>query len=566
MKKITKKIKSYFLAHKIISVVVLFAVLGGGYWGYNKFTSAALDTRYITAKVERGTIIASISGSGQVSSLNQIDIKSAVSGNVVYITAQNGQKISAGGLIAKLDDSDVQKSIRDAEINLESSQISLEKFKIQNSKENIDADLAKSYDDGFNAVSNVFLDLPGIMTGLNDMFFKDNITISQWNVDWYEGQVTSEDREKTTYLKKSFIDSYHKAKNAYDKNFDDYKIISRNSNSATIENLITQSYETTKLICDVTKNANNYIDFVNSSIQKNNSDTPAIINTHKTSLSNYTSKTNSHLVSLLSIKTNIKDNKDAFPNADLDLRSAELSLKQKEIALQDIKDKLADYFIRAPFEGTIAKVDIKKSDIVNSGAVVATLITKKQLAEISLNEVDVAKVKIGQKATLTFDAVPDLAISGIVADIDAIGTVSQGVVTYIVKISFDTQDEKIKPGMSVSGNIITDTKQDVLIAPNSAIKSQAGKSYVENFDMPLAPFATETIGFTTKITPNKIPVEIGLSNDSRSEIISGVNEGDEIIIRTILPTTTTTTAPSIFGAGAGGNRGTGGGGVRIQAR
>src|SRR3989344_3536567 len=450
MRKYTNKIKLYIIAHKIISGFVLIVIIGGGYWGYQKFTSTAGDIRYITAQVEKGIILASVSGSGQVSALNQIDIKSKVSGDVMYLAAQDGQKIDTGGLVAKLDDKDTQKSIRDAEVNLESAKIALEKLKIEKSKENMNADLAQSYDDGFNTVSNVFLDLPGIMTDLNDMFFKSNPTTGQWNIDWYEGQVKEEDRGKTKTFKQNFIDSYNKAKITYDAGFDNYKIISRTSDNATIEILILQTYDTTKLISDALKNANNYIDFVNSSIQKNNFETPTLITTHRASLNGYTAKTNSHLLSLLSVKTNIKNYKDSFVSADLDIQSSELSVKQRENALQDAKEKLTDYFIRAPFEGTIAKVSIKKSDTVSSSAVVATLITKLQLAEISLNEVDVAKIKIGQKAILTFDAIPDLALSGAVADIDSIGAVSQGVVTYIVKVSFDAQDERVKPGMSVN--------------------------------------------------------------------------------------------------------------------
>jgi HlyD family secretion protein len=568
MKNFITKIKLYVVAHKIISAIILVVIILIGYWGYNKLTSTAGDTRYLTAKVTKGTIIASISGSGQVSSLNQIDIKAKVSGDAIYLGAQNGQKIGTGGLIAQLDDKDAQKSIRDAEVNLESAKIALEKFKIQNSNENMNADLVKAYDDGFNTVSNVFLDLPGIMTGLNDMFFKSNPATGQWNVDWYEGQVgdIGEDRDQAKIFKQNFIDSYNKAKTAYDLSFQNYKIVSRTSDNTTIETLITQTYDTTKLISDAIKNANNYIDFVNSSIQKNNFDTPAIITTHKATLSADTSKTNTHLLNLLSIKTSIKGYKDAFLNNDLDTQSQQLSLQQKENSLQDAKDKLADYFIRAPFAGTISIVNIKKGDSISAGTTVATLVTTKQIAEISLNEVDVAKIKIGQKTTLTFDAIPDLTISGMVADIDAIGTVSQGVVTYNVKISFDTQDERVKPGMSVSAAIITDIKQDVLVVPNSAIKSQAGTSYVENFDAPLMPPTDGLIGSISTISPNKIPVEVGLSNDSQSEIISGIKEGDEIITRIILPTTakTTTTTPSLFGSPATGNRGaTSGGGVRI---
>lgn len=534
--------KSFFVAHKIISAIILLALLGGGYFGYKKYTSTAGNTRYVTAKAQRGTITASVSGSGQVSSLNQIDIKTKVSGDVLYLATQDGQKIGAGGLIAKLDDKDAQKSVRDAEINLESAKISLSKLEIEKSDENMNADLVKAYDDGFNTVSNVFIDLPEIMTGLNDMFFKSSVTTGQWNVDWYEGQVgnISNDREKIKVFKKSFTDSYQIALKAYDKSFDNYKIISRTSNSQTIEDLITQTYDTTKLVSDAVKNANNYIDFIKNAIQRNDFDIPAIIATHKTILSGYTSDTNTHLINLQSTTANIKDYKDAFPNSDLDIQSAKLSVKQKENALQDAKDKLADYFVRAPFSGTVAKINIKKSDTVGAGTVAATLITKTKLAEISMNEIDVAKMKLGQKATLTFDAIPDLIVSGVVAEIDSIGAVAQGVVTYNVKISFDTQDERVKTAMSISAEIVTNTKQNVLVIPNSAVKSQAGKSYVEMFNNSL-------------INPNKVTVKVGLTNDSESEIISGIKEGDEIVTRVVLPNAPKTTAPNIFGS-TGGNR------------
>ena len=278
----------------------------------------------------------------------------------------------------------------------------------------------------------------------------------------------------------------------------------------------------------------------------NDSSNSSAFTASQNTLASYTSTINGHLSSLLTALTNINDNKDSSQNASLDLQSAQLSVTQKENALQDAKDNLADYFIRAPYAGTVANMVIKKSDSVSGSTIIATLITDKQIAEISLNEVDVAKIKIGEKADLTFDAIPDLTISGIVEEIDPIGTVSQGVVTYNVKITLDKQDARIKSAMSVSSAIITDTKEGVLVVPNSAIKSQNGASYVEMFDAPLPPPTDGLIGFISKIAPKKVRVEIGLSNDSHTEIISGINEGEEIVVRTISPTATSAAAPSLF--------------------
>ncbi len=575
MRKHIHKIKSHIFAHKIISAVVLIAIFGGGYWGYRKFTSTAGEARYLTGKVEKGDIIASVSGSGQVSASMQIDIKAKTSGDVIYVGQASAQKVTTGTLIAQLNTKDAQKSVRDAEINLESAQIALDKLKVQKSSQSLNADLAKAYDDGFNTVSNAYLDLPGIMTGLNDMFFKSSVGSYQRNVDWYEGQVISGEPDKVKLYKQNFLDSYDTATKAYNTSSDNYKVTSRTADVTTIEKLILQTYDTTKLISDVIKNANNYIDFVNDSLQKRNAETPVMINTQKANLSGYTSKTNTHLLNLLSIKTSIKSYKDAFLSGDLDIQSATLTVKQRENSLQDAKDNLADYFIRAPYAGTIAAINVKKSDSVTSGTLVATMVTDKQNAEISFNEVDVAKIKIGQKAILTFDAIADLTITGVVTEMDSIGTVEQGVVTYNVKISFDRQDVRVKPSMSVSATIIIDSKQGVLVVPNSAIKSlparqagQTGRSYVEMFDPPLARSNDGLIGSVSNLLPNKIQVVIGLSNDTNSEIISGLKEGDEIVTRTIAPTaaSASSSAPSIFGSSTPANRGGAVGGTRVRAR
>jgi HlyD family secretion protein len=549
------KIKSYFLAHKVIGVIVIVVFLGVSYGIYKKFANT-VPTRYVTSKVEKGTIISSISGTGQVSALDQLDIKPKTSGDVVYISAVAGQKLMRGQIIAKLDDQDAIKAVRDAEMSLNSAQISLEKLKIEKSNENMSADLKKSFDDGFNEVSNVFLNLPGIMTGLNDMFFKSSaITQQQWNIDWYLGQVDSVNHDEAVTLKQNFVDSFNKAKKSYDDTLGDYKVTSRTGNTTAIEKIISETYETTKLVSDAIKNGNNYIDFVKSIMQKNNVDIPSMVETHRSTLNTYTSKTNSHLVNLLNVTTNIKNYKDAFPSADLDVKSSELSVKQRENALQDAKDQLTDYYVRAPFDGTLATLSIKKYDQINTGTTVGVLITKSKIAEISLNEVDVSKIKIGQKSTLTFDAIPDLSMSGEVTQIDTIGSVSQGVVTYVVKIGFDTQDERVKTGMSVSAAIITDVKSDVLLVPNSAVKSQNGSSYVEVFTSPLPLAESGIIGSPSSTPPNRVNVEVGLSNDSQTEIISGIKEGDGVVSRTILPNSnSTTTTPSLFGGGGGGNR------------
>lgn len=548
MKNFFLKIKVYALAHKIISAIAIIIIIYIGYWGYNKFTSTTGETQFITVIAQKGTIISSVTASGQIESSNQIDLKTDVSGAIIYVGAKPGDVVWKGKTLFSIDNTNAQKSIRDAEISLESAKIAFEKFKIQNSNENMNADLAKSYDDGFNTVTNTFLDLPEIMSGLNDMFFKSSINSSQWNIDWYEGQVSTTDREEAALFKNKFNDSYGIARTSYDKTLSSYKSISRTADGETIETLITDTYNTTELISDAIRNARNYVDFVVDSIGSLDRSTPSIINTNKASLSTYTSETNSHLTSLLSIKTSIKSYQDAFLNGDLDMQSQLLSLKQKENSLQDLKDKLSDYYVSAPFSGMIASVVAKVRD--TASGTLGSIITNQKIATLSMNEVDVAKIKLGQKATITFDAIENLSMTGSVAEIDTIGTVSQGVVSYNVKIAFDTEDAQVKPGMSVSAAIITDSKIDVLMVPSSAIKTQGTMKYIQMFTTPLASPLVGSQGTPSKETPIQVQVEIGITDDTNTEIISGLKEGEQIISRTITSTTTTTAQTSSLLGGA----------------
>ncbi|MFH1162415.1 MAG: efflux RND transporter periplasmic adaptor subunit [Candidatus Jorgensenbacteria bacterium] len=563
-------IKTYAAAHKAIAAVVLALAVFGGYRAYTALTSTAGETQYVTTAAAKGTIVVSVTGSGQVSVLNQVDIKPKVSGDVVYVGVKNGQEVRQGALIAQLDTSDAVQAVNDAQVSLDQANLTLEKMKglttdegtIRGDKEKAADELAKSYDDGFNSASNAFLDLPGIVTGLHDIMYASSFgTAGQWNIDYYVngvqnalGQYSSE-----AYAFRNTADAaYRAAREAYDKNFSDYKATSRlSSDNQTIESMIDQTYDTTKLIAEAVKSTNNLIQFYKDRLTEYNVKPNALADTHLSQLSAYTGKTNTHLSNLLSIRDTIRSNKETIVNTGFNISDQKIQVAKAENALADAKQKLAECFIRAPFTGVIAKVNVKKGETVSSGTAVATIITAQHIAKLTLNEVDAAKVKLGQKVTLTFDAVPDASAVGEVADIDTLGTVSQGVVSYAVEIAFSVDDARVKPGMSVSAAIVTDVKQDVLTVPVSAVKSRGDASYVGVFDG-MVPSVANGQSFPSAVPPREQAVETGISNDTETEIVSGLKEGDLVVVRE----TSATASQTQTVQGVGGIRipGIGGGG------
>jgi HlyD family secretion protein len=211
----------------------------------------------------------------------------------------------------------------------------------------------------------------------------------------------------------------------------------------------------------------------------------------------------------------------------------------------------------APISGTVNAVNVKNGDDLsrlssnsNSSAaiIIGDLSTLK--AQVQVNEVDISNVSIGQEATMTFSGIDGLTSTGKVEKMDSLGTLTSGVVDYNVTIGFDSLDPRIRPEMSVSAAIITGVKQDVILVPNSAVKTQNGNSYVQ---------------VLSGQTPQSVNVEVGLSDNTQTEIVSGINVGDNVVTQTINPKTTTaaTTTTTTSAAGGAARGGAGGGGLRI---
>jgi RND family efflux transporter MFP subunit len=233
--------------------------------------------------------------------------------------------------------------------------------------------------------------------------------------------------------------------------------------------------------------------------------------------------------SLISQKVTNKEYDNETEDDKWQRQTQEITIQQRQLSLSDASSDLEDYYIRAPFDGIVTDLDVAVGDSVSQSDVIASVITKDLYAEISLNEVDVVKVKEGNTVTITFDALPDETITGKVTRVDTIGEISQNVVSYSAEISFDEQLELLKPGMSVSAEISIESKENVLYLSDSAIKTDAeGNHYVNKISR-----QTNTEADSGENQPGaniiKQIVEVGISDDVNTEIVSGLEEGDVVM-------------------------------------
>ncbi len=161
------------------------------------------------------------------------------------------------------------------------------------------------------------------------------------------------------------------------------------------------------------------------------------------------------------------------------------------------------------------------------------------------SEVDIPKLKVGQKATITLDAFPGKTFVGTVSQMNKIGTTTSGVVTYNISISFVSVPPDVLPGMTASMTIQIDRRDDVITVPSSAIQNTNGQSMVRVLK-------------NNQVT--QVPVETGLVSDTDTEIVSGLSVGDTIVTSVSSATTTGNRAQGASPFSGIGGRGFGGGG------
>lgn len=277
----------------------------------------------------------------------------------------------------------------------------------------------------------------------------------------------------------------------------------------------------------------------------------------------------------------------SLEQARLNLRSAEIKMKQTEdtydterkqdlwnrqlqevaiatsrLSVADAAERLADYTIRAPFDGIVTGLSVEAGDSLSNETILASVITEEMVVEVSLNEVDAAQIAAGAKATLVFDALPGVTVTGTASKIDTIGVATQGVVAYGAEITLDEQQPKLKPGMSVAADIAVMEKTDVVLVPNEAIVERDGRTVVR-----VAAGVRREGGENGTAAPavEERTVVLGATDNIQTEIVSGLEAGERVVV---------TTSTSRTGGGAetpqaqgnwlnnllrGGNRGVPGG-------
>ena len=526
------------LRNKKILVIILVLISLSTYLILKSTSSKNQQPTYTTAKAEKGTLINSVSGSGQIVAFDEIEIKPKISGEITYLNLKNGKKVNRGDLLVELDSTEAQKNVWDAKINLANAQLSSKDL----SQESNDS-LAVAYNNTLNSLTSNYKDISTLLPNIRPLFEQSSYNSSEQDnndADYYLRLVRFIQKNRNvgidlSYWTQTVEKQYLDIEGKYSTIQSTAWALNNSSDRTQIEDTLNQTYSIDKEFLDLIRQTLNLTQKYQYLINTENISTPIAIATTTSQiakLSELNSSLISHVNDLKTIKDSLASAKDASKKVDVNSETQELTIKQKELDLKTANETLNSNFIYATLAGVLTSVNtqLKIGDTVSNATAIATIASNQQIAEITLNEVDVAKVKFDQKASITFDAIEDLTLTGKVIEVDDIGTTDQGVVTYGVKIAFDEQDSRIKQGMSASVEIITDIKTDIFAISSSAIKTDSTGSYVEILN--------------TNQTISKKYITVGISNDTQTEIQSGLTGNENIITKTSTATSKKTSTTS----------------------
>jgi len=394
-------LKNWFIkTHIFVKILIGIIIIGLGWFVTTKIFSNKNKTSYQTSKVERGTLIVAVTGSGQVSTANNGTISTLATGVVSKIYVKDGDEVAAGDKIA--------------EVNLD-----------------------------------------------------------------LQGQQNSQQA----------LSSYQSAKNSVE---------SAKANMYSLQSDMFTKWES-------------FYDLATNSTYQNSDGSPNYVNRALAEF--HISEDN-----WLGAEAKYKNQQAVVNQTQTALGAAWSSYQQNSPTVYaPISGVVSGFSLQ---EGSVIVASSNTSNSAQSATKIATIKTKAlPMVSISLTEIDVPKITLGDKATIKFDAFSDKTFTGKVISIDTAGVVSSGVTTYPTVIKLDTESNFILPNMAASANIITDTKDNVLLVPVAAVQKQTdGTSYVR---------------VLKNGQPKQVTVETGLSSDTETEITSGLSEGDVVITNTV---------------------------------
>ena len=495
--------------------------------------------------VARRTVTASVTGTGNLVPMQQANVSFKVSGTLTEIDVRVGDHVAAGQVLARIDATPEQNALASAQANLAIAQANLQSAEtpltasqITQLRDNV-ANAQQQYNDTVAQVNatntadanQVTTDQNQLSTDQQTLTFnaayqaaKQNLTTDQTALQTAITQFNADGCKTQTYPYSGPCVA-------------DFTAVSAAQSKVSADQLAVNGY-TVQVNADQTK--------LNQDTAKQQSDA-----------SSGQRSINQASASLTSAQDNLNTQTESKPNQIL---SAQAQVASAQAALQTAQQNLASTTLVAPMEGVVNSINgvVGETAVTGSGTTAEAPGTPAPLpasgassafmviGNVSAMEVvipfaesDASRLAFNQDTMVTFDAVPNLAISGHVVAVASAATVQSGVVNYYATVALNQTNPALKQGMTTNATVTVSKATNAIVVPNLSITRLGGQAYVSVYS---GGREVQTM------------IQTGVAGDQFTEVTGGLNEGAQVVIPTL----------KVSSGSSGGSRfGGGGGTVRI---
>ena len=565
-----------------INLVIVVAIAAVGFWGYSALHPKAAAASISTVTVSRGDVSATVSSSGTVISPGDIAVAPTTSGTLAQINVKVGQSVHAGQVLAQMDTTSLKSAVAQAQSSLIQAQANLTNAQAT-------ADTTAS-----TTAIQLQNDQTAVTTAQNNYAYQQTLIAASQATDQTTVQtaLSKLDSDKTTTSQNVAV---------YQSNVDSAK------NSLASAQLTYNNYEGLYGPSGITLAFCNSINTINSNcttlVQDNNAVVSAqsaynnALITQQQNLAKdaqtIASDQQSYNDALSAAALNVKKNAQTLASAQASIDSAQSALKlyqlqnsnsttattiavdQAQITvaqsnLVTAQKNLAGATVTAPVSGKVASISntligatISPNTTPTNGSTGATgfiVLTDVGGLQVTagFSESDVAKIAVGQSASMAFTALPDAVGDAKVSNVALLPTTSSGATTYTVTFQLTGKVAGLKPGMTATATVTVADSPNAISVTSRAVTTRGQISTVN---------VVTTVKGKQVETPT--PVVVGVVGDSSDEILSGLKVGQLVALPTITSSSSSsalTGVPSTLGGaglgggGFGGGRAGGGGG------
>ena len=556
-----------------INLVIVVAIAAVGYWGYATLHPKAAAAPLSTVTVSRGDVASTVSSSGTVISPSDIALAPATSGTLAKLNVKVGDSVHAGEVSAQMDTTSLKSSLAQAQASLIQAQANL--TNAQATADTASATNAITLQNDQNAITTAqnnlsyqqtlisaseLTDSENVATALNKLN-NDKATTAQ-NVAVYQSSV---DTAKTNLTNAQLT-------------FNDYEglygpsgitlafcasinTINQNCTTLTQDNNAVVSAQTAYNNALITQQQNLAKDAQTiASDQQAYSDAQATAALNKKKNLQTLASAQASIDSAQSaLKLFQLQNSNSTTATTVAVDQAQITVAQSNLVTA--QKNLAGATVVAPVSGKVASISntlvgstISPNTTPTNGATSATgfiVLTNVGGLQVTagFSESDVAKIAVGQSASIAFTALPNATGDAKVASVALLPTTASGATTYTVTFQLVGKIAGLKPGMTATATVTVADSPNAISVTSRAVTTRGSGSFVN---------VVTTVKGKQVETPT--PVVVGIVGDSSDEILSGLKVGELVALPSIVSTSSSLTGvPSTLGAAGLGGGGFGGG-------